>query len=603
MAKFKAHLYETEHSGFYDNNDVKHIPYFLPSAWTTFTPEQITTATFNMVPKTWTKFTVTDGDWMTKNTIIPLSSRDLYLADLLDNLNPKIKTFVPGNHTTITTDARGLKYINQYYNAEDFKHEFNCDQGTISIDFIDNETAEIKLINNTFDLSTDDRCQNWNFTNELSCTNLTALNNTATFIDLTAINHNNTHLTSTSGQTERLNKDFSNSVIYSTSFSATNLDTLSLITPGDYKVSNDFSALTATFSGEGDSNKSLCVNGSAINLSASETFNVQSTLNLSYLSATNTIATSVYNTSADINSVVFDKLTGTNICARNIQVDDTITANKMYITGGNWSKVYDKIRCDNATASNLIRTSSFNVSSLNLGGDFNVYSAAEPNKYSLSGILNSISKNRVTTSNALIAIDDSSSIKTIILYNNSHKEGYAVTYNNTQMKNMYKNEYLNNIIYRLGYFNGSYFDIPIYVDSMYNFLRYRYYILPMFNSQNMLKLVRYKFISDTRKNFYFFNAPYCIKKLHDNDSLNSVGDIFIDDPSHGWDWKEDPVPYFKTYLNTTTVYAYSLTNEFSIYGGNFTNDFMWATSFRNLSFNVVTDPDSVFIYFLNGMNY
>lgn len=62
----KIHLYETAHSGFYSDDP---------------------TRTVNLVPKTWTKFTVTDGDWKTNKTLEPLWNRDIFLANEIDKVD------------------------------------------------------------------------------------------------------------------------------------------------------------------------------------------------------------------------------------------------------------------------------------------------------------------------------------------------------------------------------------------------------------------------------------------------------------------------------------------------------------------------------------
>lgn len=616
MAKFKAHLYETEHSGFYDNNDVKHIPYFLPSAWTTFTPEQITTATFNMVPKTWTKFTVTDGDWMTKNTLIPLSSRDLYLADLLDNLNPKIKTFVPGSHTTITTDARGLKYINQYYNAEDFKEEFNCDQGTISIDFIDEDEAEIKLINNTFDLSTDNRCQNWNFTNELSCTNLTALNNTATFIDLTAINHNNTHLTSTSGQATRLNKDFSNAVIYSTSFSATNLDALSLITPNDYKVSNDVSALNATFSGAGADNKSLCVNGTANHLTALNDFKIQANVNISAVTSTNTISTAIKSTNLNYSTAYFSALSAKNLSAINIdKVSNVITANRaVYGMSYNNTASYmsaNYLTAAGSTVSNMLSVTNTNYNAFNVSGDFKVFSAAEPQKHSLSGILTNIRNAQTKNTIGIIGYEPDNS--SVIIYHNKDIPNGAVTeYNSTNLNNLIKNDNLNTIIFRLGNLSRTTNVIlPINVSLCNPTLTYHINLVVFDNHQKNRFIVR--FFDTVKSNFYFYNAPKSIRSFNtyyiepvvwptkrsgtrDFPDLSNVNSFFTNVPANG---------------GVYAVYGSSMHSDWSSEenpDADWLDDYakynkVWGVLNKNIMFKVSNTDEGHFIYFLNGNNY
>ena len=68
----KLHLYETKHRGFYPENPDKLV---------------------NLVPKSWTKFTVTDGEWMTDNTLVPLENRDIYLANKIDELDEYKKNY------------------------------------------------------------------------------------------------------------------------------------------------------------------------------------------------------------------------------------------------------------------------------------------------------------------------------------------------------------------------------------------------------------------------------------------------------------------------------------------------------------------------------
>lgn len=74
----KIHLYETAHSGFYSDDP---------------------TRTVNLVPKTWTKFTVTDGDWKTNKTLEPLWNRDIFLANEIDKVDKdKRNHYKAGDH-------------------------------------------------------------------------------------------------------------------------------------------------------------------------------------------------------------------------------------------------------------------------------------------------------------------------------------------------------------------------------------------------------------------------------------------------------------------------------------------------------------------------
>lgn len=83
----KAHLYETAHSGFYDG--------------------ELSAKTVNLLPKTWTKFTVTDGDWKTEKTLEPLWNRDIYLANEIDKIEvDKRNHYKAGSHFLIDHENR-----------------------------------------------------------------------------------------------------------------------------------------------------------------------------------------------------------------------------------------------------------------------------------------------------------------------------------------------------------------------------------------------------------------------------------------------------------------------------------------------------------------
>jgi len=92
------HLYENAHSGFY-GPDIS--------------------ATVDLLPKTWTRYTVTDGDWMQKETIDPLVNRDIYLANKIDELDDYLyDCYKAGKHiiidrktNTISVNPYDEKYI------------------------------------------------------------------------------------------------------------------------------------------------------------------------------------------------------------------------------------------------------------------------------------------------------------------------------------------------------------------------------------------------------------------------------------------------------------------------------------------------------------
>lgn len=93
------HLYETAHSGFYGEEP---------------------TTTVNLVPKTWTRYTVTDGDWMTPKTVEPLVLRDIYLANKIDELDEyKKNLYKAGKHIIIDYDTNTISV-----NPFEYKYEF-----------------------------------------------------------------------------------------------------------------------------------------------------------------------------------------------------------------------------------------------------------------------------------------------------------------------------------------------------------------------------------------------------------------------------------------------------------------------------------------------
>ena len=93
------HLYETAHSGFYGDN---------PSE------------TVNLVPKTWTRYTVTDGNWMSPKTVEPLVLRDIYLANKIDEaISSKNSHYKAGKHIIIDYDTNTISV-----NPFDFKYEY-----------------------------------------------------------------------------------------------------------------------------------------------------------------------------------------------------------------------------------------------------------------------------------------------------------------------------------------------------------------------------------------------------------------------------------------------------------------------------------------------
>ena len=75
-----------------------------------------TTARLMVTP--WTRDTVADGYWQNTNTIRPLSARDVYLAECIENLSANQIVYKAGNGISITPTTNN-KYVISY-NAESY---------------------------------------------------------------------------------------------------------------------------------------------------------------------------------------------------------------------------------------------------------------------------------------------------------------------------------------------------------------------------------------------------------------------------------------------------------------------------------------------------
>ena len=94
------HLFETAHSGLLDEP-------------------------VNLVPESWNRFTVTDGNWMTSATLEALRYRDLFLSQQIEIVdNDKKNHYVAGNSIVIDNDTYTINFIpTQYnYNFKKIKH-------------------------------------------------------------------------------------------------------------------------------------------------------------------------------------------------------------------------------------------------------------------------------------------------------------------------------------------------------------------------------------------------------------------------------------------------------------------------------------------------
>lgn len=86
------HLFETAHSGLLDDP-------------------------VNLVPESWNRFTVTNGDWMTNATLSALCYRDLFLAQQIEIVdNDKKNHYIAGDSINIDDDTYTIKILPKQYN-------------------------------------------------------------------------------------------------------------------------------------------------------------------------------------------------------------------------------------------------------------------------------------------------------------------------------------------------------------------------------------------------------------------------------------------------------------------------------------------------------
>ena len=86
------HLFETAHTGLLDEP-------------------------VNLVPESWNRFTVTNGDWMTYATLSALCYRDLFLAQQIELVdNDKKNHYIAGDSINIDDDTYTIKILPKQYN-------------------------------------------------------------------------------------------------------------------------------------------------------------------------------------------------------------------------------------------------------------------------------------------------------------------------------------------------------------------------------------------------------------------------------------------------------------------------------------------------------
>lgn len=95
------HLFETAHTGLLDES-------------------------VNLVPESWNRFTVTNGDWMTNATLSALCYRDLFLAQQIEIVdNDKKNHYIAGDSINIDDDTYTIKILPKQYN---FKTGLNLNE-------------------------------------------------------------------------------------------------------------------------------------------------------------------------------------------------------------------------------------------------------------------------------------------------------------------------------------------------------------------------------------------------------------------------------------------------------------------------------------------
>lgn len=89
-------------------------------------------STARLMVTPWTRDTVADGYWQNTNTIRPLSARDVYLAECIDNLSASQIVYSGINGITISPTANNkyvISYVSAGYSDTDYRFSLPV-QGT-----------------------------------------------------------------------------------------------------------------------------------------------------------------------------------------------------------------------------------------------------------------------------------------------------------------------------------------------------------------------------------------------------------------------------------------------------------------------------------------
>lgn len=608
------HLYETAHSGYYEDDPTK---------------------TVNLVPKTWTKFTVTDGDWKTKYTIKPLSARDEFIADCIENLQSKVKIIQEGNNTTITKDVEGNEYINQHFEPSQDNIKIKSTQGTITATVVKDEltnhtTVTIGLNNGEYNLGT----QNWTFKSNLSATNFNTTNlyadaanlaNISTLTKLVATNINPvTNLTATN----LVNDTFK----ISTNLSAINLTAKDYIASDSFKITDN-----ATINDISTKPSIISEVGKADNLQLNDTNNIGKTITLNNVTvnynttATNASGNKVENkwktnttTTSGNNFNVTENLYTTSCSATNATITSGRATNSLKTTNSKFNHFYPtKLTADK----------------FEIDCDFDVLTAKNAST-SLSSVLNrGLYRTDIVEGVGVIKWhEDTDSTKTKKVWSTNSKEGYeAGSFNNitnfeSKMKEIYQTGLINNFIFRMGRVASTqHFNIPVNLDKLTPFVVYSFYLVnygATYDGTGYTHSINIDFRSSVNSTMYFFNVPkfhfaeFMVQNhtylpwIDSNNEIQEIQVIHDNTVTYSWEpaeykyswWEHMQLTNLRTSVNTTSTQGPCAVYDFGrISSEGMVNVPNWITIMKNIKFTISVGEDNgkpaYFVYFLNGNNY
>lgn len=599
------HLYETAHSGYYDDDPTRKI---------------------NLVPKTWTKYTVTDGDWKTKYTINPLSARDEYIADCIEDLDSKVKIIVPGNNTTITTDKLGNEYINQNFQPSPDTIKIRSSQNTVTATVITDEltkhtTVTLGLNPGTYNLDS----LNWKFNTNLSANSFSSVGLTST----------NANIATITGLTN----------VTATSFNpVTDLTAINLYSPNEFRISTNLSAIdlsakdyiaSDSFKIDGTAHfYEISTKPSIVSETAKAEHLEMNTTQYLPQTLTLTNATASYNTNTN-NLVVTSFENRYSLNTTTVSGDTFEINNNLYTPSisAKTDAVLTNVSATRFSATHASGTTNVYVNNLKtdqftVDADFDVLTASN-RKTSLSAILNrALFRPDLVEGRATIEYNVDS--KAWASYTKDGQESGKITdyadFEETMM-NLYKSGVINNFIFRLNELAEDYFYIPIYLDELKQFVIYSIYIAnfgPIYTDGNVKRAISLCFQSTNSNKMYFYNSPKFhfswnleknttylpwIDSTYNSDGywtpqmeIPIVGGFSYTDQPSDYDWWENmEITNLREIDSTSAICNCEVLGERNA----MSNLKGWTTIMRNIKFTIQYDDTNniYYIYFLNGNNY